>query len=184
MEHITNLLDRFSSLYPVSEAFTNSIKPLPALRKLRAGQVLELREPACMYYVIKGLAKGSYDDLDGKEHITRFWKEKETILIMQPLIENFMITILEDSELLYLSPRRLLYLYNRFPETVKLASKILSKDQTMANTKISISSLPAKQAYMEFKLLFPYRRIKLKDIASYLEVTPGTLSEIRRIKKK
>ena len=183
MEHINTLLQKLSSLYPFSDAFRETLRPLLTIKTFKRGQTLDLKEPAVLYYIIKGLAKGSYDDVEGKEHIIRFWREKEVMLIMHPVSESFTITLLEDSDIIYLTPRRLIYVYNRFADAPKLASKLLAREQVMANVKIGLSSLSARQAYQEFKVLFPYRRIKLKDIASYLEITPGTLSEIRRIEK-
>ena len=82
MEHVTNLLSNLASLYPVSNAFRDTFIALPVLKRLQRGQMLELPGPACVYYIIKGLAKGSYDDLDGSEDITRRTLSKTSLQLL------------------------------------------------------------------------------------------------------
>lgn len=182
MEKTHEFLQYLQALYPVSPTFSQKVRELTQFTLIKKGEILNISKPASIWYIHRGLLKGGYDDLDGRQHITSFWKEMEVVLMIHPVSEGFYATALEDGYLTYLSGRKLLYLYNHFGETAKLASKILSAEQSKSLLKLYLSTLPASAAYQQFKNSFPYRRILLKDIASYLEITPGTLSEVRRIK--
>jgi CRP-like cAMP-binding protein len=184
MERLKHFLKHLKALYPVNTEFSEAVQGLIQIKRIKKGEELSPTRPASVWYIHKGLVKGYYDDPDGKQHITRFWKEKDVILMMLPMDDGLQATALEDCQVAYLSGRKLLYLYNHFSETAKLSSKILAGEQSRSHLKIHLSALNATAAYKQFKDEFPFERILLKDTASYLEVTPGTLSEIRKMENK
>jgi len=178
------LIDHFAKLYPLSGEFRTAFENLLIEKRFRKGQVLHhAGQTPTIWFVRSGLVKGYYDDLDGKEHVTRFWKEGQIILLASDMRHKTAadrIMVLEDSYLTTISDSGLIHLYHTFREGSKLSSKILLNDRNLSELKSFLSSLPSVQGYEQFQEIFPAERILLKDIASYLEITPGRLSEIRR----
>jgi hypothetical protein len=71
-------------------------------------------------------------------------------------------------------------LYHAFREAPKLSSKIILNDRNLGELKSFLCSLPTAHGYVQFQQIFPAHRLLLKDIASYLEISPGRMSEIRK----
>jgi len=186
---IPPLLKFLSSLYSLTDNFSQRIQGTIKTGKYPKGTVLErpINSPS-LWYIHNGLIKSRFFDDQGKEHITRFWREGEVILSMGPYgdmdISGSQIVLLEDCELSTVSGNKLLFLYYNFEEASKVAGKILLRDRIKGDQKSYICSLSSLDSYREFIKSFPYKRILLKDVAAFLEITPGTLSEIRRILKK
>jgi CRP-like cAMP-binding protein len=180
-----NLTDYLEKFYPLSEEFKVALQSALIHKKFKKGHIIyrSAAMPA-IWYLKSGLAKGHYYDQEGKEHITRFWTQGETMLLAEVAPHTTQaadqITLLEDSVLTIISERSALYLYNRFAETSKLSSKILLNDRNKSELKSYICSLPAQLAYQEFKNAFPFERITQKDISCYLEISQAWLSDIRK----
>jgi CRP-like cAMP-binding protein len=180
-----NLIDHLENFYPLSPEFTNSLQRALSHRKLKKGNVIyQTASIPSIWYLKSGLAKGNYYDPEGKEHITRFWKQGEIMMLAEVAPEIIQaadqITLLEDSVLSTISERAGVSLYNRFAETSKLSTKILLNDRNKSELKSYLCSLPAAAAYEEFKKVFDFERITLRDIACYLEISPEWLSGIRK----
>ncbi|TDE09560.1 Crp/Fnr family transcriptional regulator [Dyadobacter psychrotolerans] len=180
-----DLIKYLSGFYSLSEEFVSHLRSAQLQKLYKKNQILSQNTSAPLFWFINnGLAKGCYYDADGKEHITRFWKEGEIMLLthnpIDARVHAQVIVLLENATLSSLSPRRLLYLNNYFTETHKLSGKLLLADRDKADLKSYLCALPSPQGYDEFKKNFPHNRILLKDIACYLEITASSLSEIRR----
>ena len=180
-----NLLGHLETFYPLTDQFKEALRSSITNQKLKKGQVIYPNAglPA-VWYLKSGLAKGHYYDLDGKEHITRFWKQGETMLLAEitpnSALAASQITLLEDSTVTIIGEKNAVYLYNRFAEASKLLIKILLSDRNKAEIKAHLRTLPAAQAYQEFKNVFPAQRIVLKEISCYLEISQAWLSDIRK----
>lgn len=136
-----------------------------------------------IWYLQSGLAKGYYQDQEGNEHVTRFWHEGQTMLLANGPVHKTAadrIMLLEDSLVTTLSDSSVLYLYHAFSEAPKLSSKIILQDRNRSELKSFLCSLPTAQGYVQFQRIFPADRLLLKDIASYLEISPGRMSGIRK----
>lgn len=180
-----NLIGHLETFYPLSEEFKEALRLSITSRKLKKGFVIYPNDGLpSVWYLNSGLAKGHYYDPDGKEHITRFWKKGETMLLAEvgttTALAASQITLLEHSTVTIISEKNTAYLYNRFSEAPKLSSKILLNDRNRAEIKSHLRTLPASQAYQEFKNVFPAERIALKDISCYLEISAAWLSDIRK----
>jgi hypothetical protein len=79
-----------------------------------------------------------------------------------------------------LSEAGVIFLYHTYAEAPKLSSKILLRDRNQSDLKSFLCSLPTAQGYVQFQQIFPAERLLLKDIASYLQISAGRMSEIRR----
>lgn len=181
---ILKLTDHFAALYPLGQEFKLALDQALIQKRYKKGDVLRQNgQTPMIWYIKSGLAKGYYQDQEGKEHVTRFWKEDQVMLLATGSMHKTAadrIMLLEDSLLTTLSDSSIIYLYHSFREAPKLSSKIILNDRNHSELKSFLCSLPAAQGYEQFRQIFPEHRLLLKDIASYLEISPGRMSEIRR----
>lgn len=148
---------------------------------LKSGQVLS------SYFVLeKGLIR-AYFCRDGKEVNTWFGEENQifgSILpayTNRPSFEN--IQFLEDSEVYAISIEDLNELYRLYPELNLIGRKIAEEVCVILEERsISLHTESAAERYQSLTRLQPklLSRVNLGHIASYLGITPETLSRIRR----
>jgi CRP-like cAMP-binding protein len=149
---------------------------------LQAGDVCK-----CVAFVSRGcLRLYSLDDL-GKEHIQRFavegWWMTDSISYQaqEPAANN--IDALEDSELLLIDRTSQEKLVATIPKWGEYLRREL--ENTIKDALLRISdfvSLSSEDRYKNFLRTYPdiVQRIPLHQIASYLGITPQSLSRIRR----
>jgi len=178
------LTDHFASLYPLGDPFRKALSGALTQKQYKKGDILRQNgQTPMIWYIQKGLAKGYYQDQEGKEHVTRFWKENQVMLLAGgqkiPAAAD-RIMLLEDSQLTTLSDSSILFLYHSFAEAPKLSSKIILNDRNQGELRSFLCSMPTPQGYAAFQQIFPSARLLLKDIASYLEISAGRMSTIRK----
>ena len=139
------------------------------------------------YYVLKGFVRIYYLDIDGNE-ITHwfsatdsmvtspfsFFKKEKNILYFEAL---------EDTELLLLSHNQLDSIISNSKSTEKAFRNLLAEFAMILSRRImSIHTETAEERYLklikEHPLLF--QKANLSHIASFLGVTPQSLSRIRK----
>lgn len=180
-----DLIGYLSQAYQREEAFWKLLAGLPVDNTLRPGQMLFKHSGQCeTYFVHRGMIKGFYYDEKGREHVTRFWNEGQVILLAdasQPGITTAdHLQAVEASMLSQISFSSTAALKLSAGQTARFASRVLMADRNMAELKAHLCALPARQAYDEFKKYLPESRLPLRDIASFLGITPQTISEIRK----
>jgi CRP-like cAMP-binding protein len=158
-------------------------------KKLRKRQYLLQAGDVCRYvaFVTRGcLRQYSLDDL-GKEHIERFavegwWiTDSGSFHTHEPAASN--IDALEDSELLLLERASLDKLVAAVPKWGDYYKRELEKVLKDAHLRIAgFVSMSAEDRYIHFLKTYAdlFQRIPLHQIASYLGITPQSLSRIRR----
>lgn len=93
------------------------------------------------------------------------------------------IDALEDSELLLMNNESLGGLFTAGAAWERYYRNMLEKENQASLTRISdLIGAPAEERYTRFLQMYPdlFNRIPLHQIASYLGVTPQTLSRIRK----
>jgi CRP-like cAMP-binding protein len=158
-------------------------------KKLRKRQYLLQAGDVCRWvaFVSRGcMRQYSLDDL-GKEHVLRFaiegWWITDGVSYQSHEPANSNIDALEDSELLLIdraSQEKLLALVPIWGKYLRRELENVHKD---ALIRISdFVSASAEDRYMNFLRAYPdlVQRIPLHQIASYLGITPQSLSRIRR----
>lgn len=149
---------------------------------LREGQVC-----GHLYFVNKGLMRFFITTSDGKDTTKFFTPEHQLFTSQQsfstqtPAREN--IEALEDAELLAISHAALQHIYNDVPKWHTLIRRVL-QDVNGMTERIYMDNITitAEERYRRLLLDEPEiaLRAPLKHIASYLGVTPESLSRIRK----
>ena len=140
-----------------------------------------------MFFVCSGVIRiGSAND-KGIERTHYFYNEKRFVSIIQSFNEEIptpaFIQASCDAEVISITKNRLLELYKIIPYMKELIEQqnqlhLIEK----VNTRNSYLGEEAENKYKLFVMQFPdiVLRVPLKDIASYLGITPQSLSRIRR----
>jgi CRP-like cAMP-binding protein len=163
-------------------------------KKLRRRQYLlqegDIAKNIC--FVEKGVLRSYSVDEKGTEHIIQFALEGNTISDLDSFLSGkpstYNIDAIEDCELVLISKSAHNEILNQVPEyEVYLRMQISGAYVAMQKRLTSIISLPVDERYVNFVKLFPdlVQRIPQHMIASYMGLTPETLSRIRaRTKRK
>ncbi len=158
-------------------------------RKLRKRQYLLQAGDVARYenFVTKGLLRSYTVDKTGQEHIAMFategwWiSDLYSFLSGTPATQN--IDALEDSDVLSIEKPDLERLYIEVPKFERLM-RVLLQNAFVANQQRVLASISqtAEERYLAFTKKYPSlgQRIPLVQIASYLGITPETVSRIRR----
>jgi CRP-like cAMP-binding protein len=158
-------------------------------KKLRKRQYILQEGDVCKYiaFVEKGMLRCYTIDEKGNEHIMQFafegwWiSDQFSFLTGEPAIYN--IDALEDSELLLLSQQSEEQLLQKIPKFEKYF-RILLQNNLIATQRRLIGSLSqsAEQRYNELISVCSTipQRVPQHMIASFLGITPETLSRIRK----
>ena len=158
-------------------------------KKLRRRQYLLQAGDVCPWavFIAKGCLRQYSLDAMGRERILRFgiegwWMtDLESFRSRLPATSN--IDALEDSELLLMSNESLERLNAAVTSWDRYYMGVLEKENQSALMRISdFVGSSAEERYMHFLAVYPdlFQRIPLHQIASYLGITPQTLSRIRK----
>jgi CRP-like cAMP-binding protein len=159
------------------------------VRKLKKRQFLLQQGDVCRFesFVVSGCLKSYHTDDQGNDHILRFSVEDhwagdlDSFLNSTP--SSFNIEAIEPVTLLVIDKPALDQLYERVPK-LETFFRLLNQNALIATSQRVINnlSIPAKERYQQFLTHYPHlvQRIPLKDIASYLGITPVFLSKLRR----
>ena len=158
-------------------------------RKLRKKQYLFQAGEICRheYFVTKGLLRAYTVDDKGQEHIAMFAMEEWWISDLYSFLTNTPATqhidALEDSEIFSIEKPDLEKLYQEIPKFERFF-RILLQNAFIANQQRVLSSISqtAEEQYHAFIKKYPTleQRIPQHQIASFLGITPETISRIRR----
>lgn len=146
---------------------------------VKPGQICNL-----CYFVLKGCLR-QFVSNDGIEKTTAFYVEQEAVNFFtnQPKPATSFLASVEDSVLLIGQPEQDQYFYEKFPELATITRRMIEADlgKTQANLAKFITSSP-KERYLNLLEERPdlLQRVPQHMIASYLGMTPESLSRIRR----
>ena len=154
----------------------------PKSHFVKAGSI-----PTEMGYVLSGLFRYVYISAEGNEYTKVFMPEKSFISSYSAMISKtasyFFIEALEDSEVLSISYDSWLKLKQQNHKWNVLLVNLLEKGYaTKEKRERELLLLDAESRYRIFLEEYPEleHRVKQHMIASYLGITPITLSRIRR----
>jgi CRP-like cAMP-binding protein len=143
----------------------------------------------CRYenFVVTGCMRAYSVDDKGHDHITMFGMEGWWISDMYSFLTGTPATLhieaLEDSEVLSIEKPELEKLYMEVPKFERFF-RILLQNSFIANQQRILASISqtAQEQYLAFIKKYPSleQRVPQHQIASYLGLTPETISRIRR----
>ncbi|MEG0761503.1 cAMP-binding domain of CRP or a regulatory subunit of cAMP-dependent protein kinases [Chryseobacterium piscicola] len=139
------------------------------------------------FFVEKGLLRMYSIDKNGKEHVIQFAPENWLIGDRSSLYFNekssYFIEAVEDSEILFLNPDFFSNLLEEFPKSIEKNDLIIQKHVKSLQDRInSLLGETAEERYMKFTKMYPdlLMRVPQWMIASYLGITPESLSRVRK----
>jgi CRP-like cAMP-binding protein len=178
-------ISRFITLTPEEEQYFTSLLKLKKIKK-KAYLLQEGDVSRHQYFVNKGCLRTYTIDEKGMEHIIQFaiedWWTGDMYSFLTQTPARFTIDALEDSELLCLEKNALEELYTRVPKFERFFRHLLQNAFIALQERIVANlSQPADERYCTFitKYADMEKRLPLKQIASYLGITPESLSRIR-----
>jgi CRP-like cAMP-binding protein len=178
-------VSRHITLTPEEAQYFTSILKKRSLRKrqylLQAGDISRYE---C--FVNKGCLRTYHVDDKGQEHIVQFafeeWWTGEMYSFLTGQPSSYNIDALEDSELLLIEKSQWEQLFIEIPKFERLFRMLLQNAFISMQRRITDNmSLTAEERYIKFSKQYPQfeQRLPLRQIASYLGITPESLSRIR-----
>ncbi len=182
-----SLLKIISQIHPVSETLQKdliqalTIESIPKKTYLlKEGEVFQK-----MYFIEKGMARAFYFD-EGKEHTSWFMKEGDFIISVNSFYKQVpsqeYVEVLEDSVMASINYHQLQGLYQKHLE-FNIISRVLTEHYYSLSEErlFAMRQSSSKHRYNFFTSHYPdlVRRISSKQMASFLRMTPETLSRLR-----
>ncbi|MEC5394269.1 Crp/Fnr family transcriptional regulator [Bergeyella sp. RCAD1439] len=184
-----NLSDYLSRVFNLPMEAASMCGMYYTSKDLKKGEVVLRSGEVCrfIYFVEKGLLRMYSVDRAGKEHIIQFAPENWMVSDRSSLYFNeksfYYIDAVEDSRVLCLSPDFFLNLKKQYPDAVGNNDLILHKHiRNIQNRVNSLLAETAQERYLGFIRMYPniLQRVPQWMVASYLGITPESLSRVRK----
>ncbi len=182
------LLKNLGKFVSLTEQDTAIVQSLFKVSRFRRHQYLLQEGTVTRYetFVLKGLTRTYELDDKGQEHVVQFgpedWWVGDIYSFLTETPATFNIDCLEDTEVAQITKPDLEKLYQEVPK-LERHFRILVQNAFIATTQRLSSTLSksATERYEEFIHKFPQieQRVPNHQIASYLGITPQSLSRIR-----
>jgi CRP-like cAMP-binding protein len=156
---------------------------------LPAGEFLQRAGDVARHaaFVAKGCLRSYVIDAHGKEHIVQFapetWWLADAPSLMTGAPSQYFIDAVEDTELLLIDPPSQQQLVDNVPGYATALRTGLQRHTAAKDQRIVISlTTTAEERYLEFIARYPslVQRVPQRMIASYLGVSPETISRVRK----
>ena len=182
-------LKKFNEIIPLTQEEQDIIKTYLIPKKLRKKQYLLQETDVCKYiaFVEKGALRAYTVSDNGAEHIIQFalegWVISDLYSFLTGEPATYNIDALENAELLLISKTAHENLLQKLPKyetytRLQLTGAYIAMQRRLT----SIISLSLEDRYNYFTSLYPdiIQRVPQHMIASYMGLTPETLSRVRK----
>jgi CRP-like cAMP-binding protein len=182
------LFQVLSAIHPVSEPFRKAItKELTHLSLPKHHLLLEApRVAEYAYFLDRGFAM-SYICIEGERQIEGFWVSGQILVPAKSFFEQLpsteFIQLMEQSDVFCISYAGVMRLFDAFPEANLIYRVVMNQYYESSRERIrDLQHLTAMQRYARLVSGFPHieQVVPQEYIASYLGITPQSLSRIKR----
>ncbi|MDO1451845.1 Crp/Fnr family transcriptional regulator [Rhodocytophaga aerolata] len=185
----TDLKTYLMSNLTIDEREISAIVENCPVKKVKKDQFLLHEKEICKhaFFVEQGLLRQFSLDKKGKEHIIAFAPEnwfvtdRESVFFNQP--SAYFIQALEDSQVVMIEESFVQLLSKKFPEFTEFNNRLLHNHIRHLQKRITLLlSASAEDRYLQFVAMYPdiLLRVPQTMVASYLGITPESLSRVRR----
>jgi CRP-like cAMP-binding protein len=172
----------------VTEEQFDSISGSLKLKKFEKGQIILHKGDHTNhgFFVCKGLLRSYSIDTKGKEHILQFAPENWLISDRDSMINEpagFFIDAIENTEAIVVPNEFMEQAALKVPCLQPMQNKLLNNSIRFMQKRINmLLSATAEERYLDFIKLYPNLTLRVPQwmIASYLGVTPESLSRVRK----
>lgn len=182
------LIHYMSKLGKFSAEEINAVVENMRLEKFKKGTVVLKEGQVCTkcFFVLKGCLR-QYKIIDGEEKTTAFFFEEEAAVLYSSYLEKepsaYYLSTIEDTILTTGTRIAETELHRKYPKLENLISTLLPYDFKKSQEHLELlSNYSPEQRYLNILKTRPefLKRIPLHIIASYMGVTPESLSRIRK----
>jgi CRP-like cAMP-binding protein len=165
------------------------LEPVFTETTIRAGEFLQRAGEAATHaaFVTKGCLRTYVIDAKGKEHIVQFapedWWVADAASLASGAPSQYFVDAIEDTDLLLLAPPSHAMLLERVPGYAASFQTGISRHAAAKDLRIvTTMTTSAEDRYTQFLETYPSvaARVPQWMVASYLGLTPETLSRVRR----
>ena len=173
----------------LSEKDIEILKPFFIPKKVRKRQYILNAGDVCQYitFVEKGMLRSFTVDSEGHEHVVQFaiegWWVSDVGSFISGREAMYNIEALEDCELLHLNKSGMDELLVKLPVMERFFRLLMQSNIVALQRRvIAYMSLSAEEKYLKLMDVAPdiMQRASQQHIASYLSITPETLSRVRK----
>lgn len=183
-----DLLKSLPGLDTLSEEEANAIRSQLSVASYKKGTVLlKAGEISGMcYFILKGCVR-QYVMVDGEEKTTAFFTEQQAAVPFTSYTKQepsaYYFICAEDCTLVEGDIKKEQDMYRRFPKLLAITRAVMEQDlgKTQEAFSLFITSSP-EERYLNLLRTRPelLQRVPLHQVASYLGMTPESLSRIRK----
>ena len=180
--YLVNILAVPPENAPTCEQFYTKNKIEKGVYLLRAGETCNDN-----FFVEKGLLRMFSIDKNGKEHVIQFAPEGWIIADRTSQIfkeeSSYYIDAVENSEVAVLPPDFFFNIFKNNPEVSGNNFKLMSNQIRALQKRINqLLGATAEERYLDFLKTYPnvFQRVPQWMVASYLGITPESLSRVRK----
>ena len=188
MDYYQHLINHILESAPLDVFAQDMVRSSFKITKLKRKEILLFKGDVSyhMRYVAKGCLRNYNIDENAREHVLQFgiegWWINDLYSYLTETPATFFIQALEDSIVLQISKIELEKLFKEVPALERFYRiKFENAYVALQNRTIHGMSKPIEERYSEFRTTYPEieQRVPQYMIASYLGITPESLSRVR-----
>lgn len=185
----SNIISYLSEILELSPEQIQLCGSMYTSKKIAKGETLLHEGEVCEYtfFVEKGLLRMFSVDKNGKDHIIQFAPEKWMISDRSSLFfgekSKYYIDAVEESVVMQLSPDFFKNLFLQIPESTFNTDLMLHNHvRNLQNRVNALLAETAEERYLNFIKMYPDLMMRVPQwmVASYLGITPESLSRVRK----